>query len=103
MPATSQKKMKLCRDVSFSHVAFHEPTGTHFSIPPKDLKHNTWSQEVPQGLKDEIHNVLIKNHGEGADEVFKINSYRMCWSVTGYLPFSRACYVRWKRCALTDR
>ena len=79
MPATSQNKMKLCRDVSFTHNAFHEPTGTTFSMPPEDLSKNTWSQDVPQGLKDEIHNVLIKNHGKGADQQFKINSYRMCW------------------------
>lgn len=81
MPATSARKMKLCRDVSFTHKAFHEPTSTTFSTPPNDLSKNTWSQDVPQGLKDEIHNVLIKNHGVDADKEFKVNSYRMCWYV----------------------
>lgn len=81
MPSTSQDKMKICRDGSFTHMALHEPTGTTFSMPPKDLSKNTWGQDVPQGLKDECRNVLVSNHGDGADEVFKFNSYRMCWSV----------------------
>ncbi|KAL8747091.1 MAG: hypothetical protein Q9190_000998 [Brigantiaea leucoxantha] len=78
MPPTPDNLLKFCRDFSFTHKTHHAASGQTISVPPLSPSQSTWSQDVPQGLKDEIREVMTRMYGREV-EGFKFESYRMCW------------------------
>jgi sarcosine oxidase/L-pipecolate oxidase len=70
--------LKFNYEVSFTNKELHDGSGQTISVPPARLDQSTWSQAVPQGLKDEIHTVVEHVFGKWVDGI-KIEDYRMCW------------------------
>ncbi|KAK0745571.1 sarcosine oxidase [Schizothecium vesticola] len=71
-------RLKFNCEVSFTNMTQHDGLGENISIPPSAETQSTWSQNVPEGLKEELANVVRNTHGSYVPGI-KIESYRMCW------------------------
>lgn len=78
IPPTDDSKVKFNYEVSFTNKMPHEASGDIISTPPKRASRSTWSQDVPQGLKDEISTVMRHTYGCWANDL-QIEGFRMCW------------------------
>ncbi|KAE9378260.1 sarcosine oxidase [Stipitochalara longipes BDJ] len=78
VPTTADGRLKFNCEVSFENKIFHEASKQTISVPPVPVSQSTWSQNVPQGLKEELQNVLWNVYGKNFKGL-KIDSYRMCW------------------------
>lgn len=78
VPTTSDGILKFNHEVSFTNNFYHEESKQTISVPPTAINQSTWTQNVPQGLKDECTKVVNNIYGKEAKE-FVIESYRMCW------------------------
>lgn len=59
-------------------MTHHEGLGKEISIPPPAQSQSTFSQDVPDGLKQEVANVVKNTYGSHVPGI-QIESYRMCW------------------------
>jgi sarcosine oxidase/L-pipecolate oxidase len=75
--------VKCTNELSFTHKIYHEASKQTISIPPKRVTQSTWSQDVPQGLKNEVEIVRGNIYG-GWIEGLKPEHYRMCWFVVPF-------------------
>jgi len=78
IPPTPGKMLKFNYEKSFTNNEHHAKSGQTLSVPPERHDQSTWSQAVPQGLKDEISTVVKHIYGDWI-EGLKIEDYRMCW------------------------
>ncbi|KAH8599191.1 sarcosine oxidase [Bisporella sp. PMI_857] len=78
IPPTRGNVLKFNFEGSFTNLEEHDMTGKIVSIPPKPLDQHTWGQSVPQGLKDDIQNVVKSVFGNWIEGI-RIEDYRMCW------------------------
>lgn len=78
IPPTAENRLKFNYEASFTNKSYHESSRQTLSIPPRRTSRSTWSQDVPQGLKDEIKTVVKHTYGDWI-EGLEIESYRMCW------------------------
>lgn len=78
IPPGDKGLVKCTHERSFSHHVFHEPSRTHISVPPSQTTRDTWTDHVPQGLKDEITAVRSKLFGAWVQGL-EPHAYRMCW------------------------
>ncbi|KAI0877796.1 sarcosine oxidase [Hypoxylon argillaceum] len=76
IPPTEDGKIKFNYEVSFTNNLLHQPSGKVISVPPSRPSRSTWGQDVPQGLKDEIHTVMRHIYGHRV-KLLKIDGYRM--------------------------
>ena len=70
--------LKCTHDTGFSNTMYHEKSRQHLSIPPSKTSQLTWSQDMPQVLKDELHTVQKELYGDWAQGL-EPTEYRMCW------------------------
>lgn len=70
--------MKFNYQVSFTNNEFHAPSGQTISMPPLSESGSAWTQDVPEGLKDEIQTVVKHTYGDWI-EGLEIENYRICW------------------------
>ncbi|KAK2590045.1 hypothetical protein QQS21_012273 [Conoideocrella luteorostrata] len=70
--------LKFNCEVSFTNLVHHEGLNESISVPPSAETQNTFSQDVPEGLKQEAQNVVKKVFGKYIARL-QIESYRMCW------------------------
>ncbi|KFY16396.1 hypothetical protein V492_01381 [Pseudogymnoascus sp. VKM F-4246] len=78
IPAGPQGLVKCTHERSFTNISQHSSSKQTFSMIPRRTQQMTWSQEVPQGLKDEMKiskNKIYGNWIEGLEPEY----YRMCW------------------------
>lgn len=78
IPPTREGILKFNYEVSFTNMVHHKESNQTISVPPTPLGQNTWSQDVPEGLKSEVRQVLPHVYGQDPQGL-KIQSYRMCW------------------------
>ncbi|KAK0744895.1 sarcosine oxidase [Apiosordaria backusii] len=71
-------RLKFNCEVSFVNMTHHEGLGKDISIPPAPQSQSTFSQDVPDGLKEEVANVVRNTYGSHVPGI-KIEKYRMCW------------------------
>ncbi|KFY34676.1 hypothetical protein V494_06557 [Pseudogymnoascus sp. VKM F-4513 (FW-928)] len=78
IPAGPRGLVKCTHERSFTNISQHSSSKQTFSMIPRRTQQMTWSQEVPQGLKDEVKiskNKIYGNWIEGLEPEY----YRMCW------------------------
>lgn len=51
---TKDGVLKFNSELSFTNNVYHEESDQTISIPPAAQSQNTWSQDVPQTLKDDV-------------------------------------------------
>jgi sarcosine oxidase/L-pipecolate oxidase len=78
IPMTSDGKLKFNFELSFTNKEFHEASGQIISVPPKRTTQSTWSQDVPEELKQSVRKVVDHVYGKNAPGL-TVESYRMCW------------------------
>lgn len=59
-------------------MTHHSASNQNFSVPPVPVGQSTWGQDVPQGLKDEVQNIVWNIYGKKIPGL-ELESYRMCW------------------------
>ncbi|KAH6847217.1 hypothetical protein B0I37DRAFT_374509 [Chaetomium sp. MPI-CAGE-AT-0009] len=72
-------RLKFNCEVSFTNMTRHDGLGKNISIPPPAETQRTWSQNVPEGLKQKVANVVRDTYGRSYVPGIEIESYRMCW------------------------
>ncbi|PGH15719.1 hypothetical protein AJ80_05427 [Polytolypa hystricis UAMH7299] len=77
IPPTADRRLKFNYERSFTNYEPHK-SGQEISVPPSQNPDTAWNQDVPQGLKDEIHTVVKHTYGDWIQGL-KIENYRMCW------------------------
>ena len=70
--------VKCTHELSFTYNVYHEASNQTLSNPPKPPSQRSWSQDVPQGLKDETHVVRNNIYGSWIQRM-EPEYYRMCW------------------------
>ncbi|KAK2797394.1 hypothetical protein FQN50_009195 [Emmonsiellopsis sp. PD_5] len=78
IPRSGPGLVKCTHERSFTHKVFHETSNQQISVPPSRITQQTWSQDVPYGLKDEVKAVRDKLFGNWVDNM-EPEEYRMCW------------------------
>ena len=78
IPTTSDGYLKFNHEISFTNHVYHIKSGQTISIPPEALSQSTWTDNVPQGLKDECEKVVHNIYGKEIRNL-TIESYRICW------------------------
>ncbi|PSN63082.1 sarcosine oxidase, partial [Corynespora cassiicola Philippines] len=78
IPPTSDGRLKFNYEVSFTNKQFHKRSSKEISVPPRLPSQSIWSQDVPEGLKNEIRTVVHHTYGHWIRGL-EIESYRMCW------------------------
>ncbi|KAK4449070.1 putative sarcosine oxidase protein [Podospora aff. communis PSN243] len=71
-------RLKFNCEVSFTNMTYHDGLDKDISIPPPAESQSTWSQNVPEGLKQEVANVVRNTYGSYVPGI-DIESYRVCW------------------------
>ncbi|KAK4032194.1 putative sarcosine oxidase protein [Parachaetomium inaequale] len=71
-------RLKFNCEVSFLNMTYHEGLGKEISIPPAEQSQSTFSQDVLDGLKQEVANVVRNKYGNYVPGI-QIENYRMCW------------------------
>ena len=74
-------RLKFNCEASFTNMTRHDGLGRDISVPPSAETQRTWSQNVPEGLKQEVANVVRNTYGDYIPGI-EIESYRMCWYVS---------------------
>jgi sarcosine oxidase/L-pipecolate oxidase len=70
--------LKFNSELSFTNNVYHEESDQMISIPPAAQSQSTWSQDVPQMLKDDVKRVMTNTYGKQVEGI-SVESYRMCW------------------------
>lgn len=70
--------VKCTHELSFTNNIFHEASQQTISAPPERTTQSTWSQDVPQGLKDETLTVRNQLYGKWTKGL-EAEYFRMCW------------------------
>ncbi|KAK0624581.1 hypothetical protein B0T17DRAFT_530503 [Bombardia bombarda] len=83
LPPGDDRVLKCMNDTGFSNNVYHEPSKQKLSIPPSKVSQLTWSQDMPQVLKDELRTIGQELHG-GLLSKLVPTYYRMCWD--GFTP-----------------
>ncbi|CAH0000687.1 unnamed protein product [Clonostachys byssicola] len=78
IPPNAEGILKFNYEVSFTNVEHHEASGQTLSIPPVHASQTTWSQRVPEQLKQKVRTVVDHVYGKNAPGL-TFDSYRMCW------------------------
>ncbi|KAI9774044.1 MAG: hypothetical protein M1839_001929 [Geoglossum umbratile] len=78
IPPTPDGLLKFISELSFTRMVYHEQLKKTISIPPDPISQNTWSQDIPLGLKQEVRRVMKHMYGMEA-EGLEVETYRMCW------------------------
>ncbi|KAI1121791.1 sarcosine oxidase [Nemania abortiva] len=78
IPPTEDGKLKFNYEVSFTNKLLHQPSGKVISAPPRELSRCTWSQDVPEELKDEVGIVMRHTYGDWVNDL-QVEGFRMCW------------------------
>ncbi|KAK7413678.1 hypothetical protein QQX98_007460 [Neonectria punicea] len=78
IPPTVDGILKFNYEVSFTNTQHHEASGQTLSIPPVRTSQSTWSQDVPEQLKQSVRTVVQHVYGENAPGL-TVETYRMCW------------------------
>ncbi|KAK3365355.1 sarcosine oxidase [Lasiosphaeria ovina] len=73
-----KNRLKFNCEVSFTNMSAHGGLGREISVPPSAESQSAWSQDVPEGLKQEVANVVKNTYGSHVPGI-EIESYRMCW------------------------
>lgn len=71
-------RLKFNCEVSFTNMTRHDGLGKNISVPPPADTQTTWNHNVPEGLKQEVANVVKNTYGSHVPGI-EIESYRMCW------------------------
>jgi sarcosine oxidase / L-pipecolate oxidase len=68
-------------------MMYHDGLKKEISVPPVPKSQSTFSDDVPEGLKEEVRNVVQHTYGNAVKGI-EIVSYRMCWyvQISYYLP-----------------
>jgi sarcosine oxidase/L-pipecolate oxidase len=61
-------------------MTYHEGLGKEISIPPAEPSQSTFSQDVPEGLKQEVANVVRNTYGNHIPGI-QIENYNRCWYI----------------------
>ena len=84
-------RLKFNCEVSFTNMLPHAGLGRDISVPPAvECQKSAWSQNVPEGLKQEVANVVKNTYGSYMSGI-KIESYRMCWYVANSMAATAVC------------
>ncbi|KAL2041194.1 hypothetical protein N7G274_006139 [Stereocaulon virgatum] len=75
---TKDGVLKFNSELSFTNNVYHEESDQMISIPPTAQSQRTWSQDVPQILKDDVRRVMTNTYGKQVEGI-EVESYRMCW------------------------
>ncbi|PGH08396.1 hypothetical protein GX51_01222 [Blastomyces parvus] len=78
IPQSGPGWVKCTHERSFTHKLLHEASKQDISVPPSRVTQQTWSHDVPQGLKDEVEAVRDKLFGSWVKNM-EPTQYRMCW------------------------
>ncbi|EDN10494.1 sarcosine oxidase [Histoplasma capsulatum] len=78
IPQSEPGLIKCTHERSFTHKVFHEASKQDISVPPPRVTQQTFSQDVPQGLKDEAMAARDKLFGNWINNM-EPKQYRMCW------------------------
>ncbi|KAK5659443.1 hypothetical protein OQA88_644 [Cercophora sp. LCS_1] len=70
--------LKFNCEVSFTNMVHHAGLGREISVPPSTAAQRTFSQDAPDGLKEEVANVVKNTYGAHVPGI-EIQDYRMCW------------------------
>lgn len=70
--------LKFNCEVSLLNSVFYEGLQQNISIPPSGTTQSTFGQDVPNGLKQELQNIVERTFGNSVKGL-EIDSYRMCW------------------------
>lgn len=70
-------RLKFNCEVSFTNITYHAGLGRDVSIPPVAASQNTFGQDVPESLKEEVANVVENTYGRHVPGI-EIESHRMC-------------------------
>ncbi|PMD59865.1 uncharacterized protein K444DRAFT_663477 [Hyaloscypha bicolor E] len=84
--------VKCTHKLSFTHKVYHEASKQTISVPPKRVTQSTWSQDVPEGLKNEVEILRGKIYGSWIESL-KPEYNRMYWFVipSNSHAFSESC------------
>jgi len=78
IPLGPTLKLKFNYELSATRNTYHARSGQTISIPPAPISQNSWSHNVPQGMKDEV--VRAVKHSYGTEMTgLTVESFRMCW------------------------
>ncbi|KAL2417898.1 hypothetical protein ABEF95_005642 [Exophiala dermatitidis] len=78
IPPGDKRLLKRTYDTGFSNNAYHEKSGQKMSLPSTKTSRSTWSQDIPEVLKDNLKTVKNELFGGWVDKV-EPESYRLCW------------------------
>jgi sarcosine oxidase/L-pipecolate oxidase len=78
IPPGTKGLCKCTHELSFTNYTYHEPSKQKMSIPPKAVSRKTWSQDIPDGLRDETQAIAKKIYGSWIEGLVP-ETYRMCW------------------------
>ena len=80
IPPGSRGLCKCTYEESFTNKIVHKGSGQVISVPPEPSSQNTWSQDVPSGLKAETAKVSQLLYGQWIENLEPVQ-HRMCWLV----------------------
>ncbi|EXJ92217.1 hypothetical protein A1O3_00767 [Capronia epimyces CBS 606.96] len=78
IPPGDKGLLKCTYDTGFSNKVYHEKSRQEMSLPPSKISQSTWSQDIPQTLKDNLKSVKNELFGGWVDDI-EPESYRLCW------------------------
>ncbi|KAL9112916.1 MAG: hypothetical protein Q9227_002780 [Pyrenula ochraceoflavens] len=78
LPPLPNGLLKFNNEPSFTRNTLHARSGKTISIPPDRVSQSTWSQDVPESLKDEASTIVKHTYGNTLKDL-KVEQYRMCW------------------------
>jgi sarcosine oxidase/L-pipecolate oxidase len=78
IPPTSDGMLKFTNEASFVNMVHHKESNQYISVPPNSVRQSTWSQDVPEGLKQEVRTVMRHMYGKEIEGI-EPECYRMCW------------------------
>ncbi|KKY25353.1 putative sarcosine oxidase [Phaeomoniella chlamydospora] len=80
-PLPSDGRLKFNFQKSFTNTVFHEASNQIISIPPDAVTQSTWSDDVPEILKQDCGRVVTNTYGDQQVKGLRVESYRICWYV----------------------
>ena len=78
IPPDKNQLLKCTHESAFTNSVMHEKTQRTISVPPRETDRQTWSQDMPQVLKDELKTIFSEYFGHWLSEQ-EPEYYRMCW------------------------
>jgi hypothetical protein len=78
IPPGEKQLLKVTHDAGMTNKVYIDKIKQEISIPPSSLDKVTWSQNLPQVLKDELREAQKDLYGDWVSNV-EPDCYRMCW------------------------